>query len=76
MARSNEYTHGGSAGKNIYLLLRALLNIVAFAALFFGLSPMAQSLGSLATVVTIAGGVLLVLCLWINLIAPFIHRKK
>jgi hypothetical protein len=76
MARSNEYTHGGSAGKNIYLLLRALLNIVAFAALFFGLSPMAQKLDSLATVVTIAGAVLLVICLWINLIAPFIHRKK
>jgi hypothetical protein len=76
MARSNEYTHGGSAGKNIYLLLRALLNIVAFAALFFGLSPMAQKLDSLATVITIAGAVLLVICLWINLIAPFIHRKK
>ena len=76
MARSNEYTHGGSAGKNIYLLLRALLNIVAFAALFFGLSPMASSLGTAATIITIAGALLLVLCLWINLIAPFIHRKK
>ncbi len=75
MARSNEYTHGGSAGKNIYLLLRALLNIVAFGALFFGLS-MTEKLGSIATVITIAGGVLLVICLWVNLIAPFIHRKK
>lgn len=76
MARSNEYTHGGSAGKNIYLLLRALLNIVAFAALFFGLSPMASALGAIATIITIAGAVLLVLCLWINLISPYIHRKK
>lgn len=76
MARSNEYTHGGSAGKNIYLLLRALLNVIAFAALFFGLSPMAADLGSIATIITIAGAVLLVLCLWINLIAPFIHRKR
>ena len=76
MARSNEYTHGGSAGKNIYLLLRAILNIVAFAALFFGLSPMAAELGTFATVLTIAGAVLLVVCLWINLIAPVIHRKK
>lgn len=76
MARSNEYTHGGSAGKNIYLLLRALLNVIAFAALFFGLSPMAADLGSIATIITIAGAGLLVLCLWINLIAPFIHRKR
>ncbi len=76
MARSNEYTHGGSAGKNIYLLFRALLNIVAFGALFFGLSPMSAELGTLAIVITIAGGVLLVICLWVNLIAPFIHRKK
>ncbi len=76
MARSNEYTHGGSAGKNIYLLLRALLNLIAFGALFFGLSPMAAALGAMQTVVTIAGAALLVLCLWLNLIGPFIHRKK
>ncbi len=76
MARNNEYTHGGSAGKNIYLLLRSLLNIVAFAALFFGLSPMAKEMGAVSTVITIAGAVLLVVCLWINLIAPYIHRKK
>ncbi len=76
MARSNEYTHGGSAGKNIYLLLRALLNLIAFGALFFGLSPVAAPLGTVQTVIIIAGAVLLVLCLWLNLIGPFIHRKK
>ncbi len=76
MARSNEYTHGGSAGKNIWLLLRAVLNIVAFGALFFGLSPIAAKLGTTATLIAIAGAVLLVICLWVNLIAPFIHRKK
>ncbi len=77
MARSNEYTHGGSAGKNMYLLLRALLNIIAFGALFFGLSPMAEKLGgNIALIITIAGAVLLGICFWSNLAAPFIHRKK
>ncbi len=76
MARSNEYTHGGSAGKNIYLLLRAILNLITFGALFFGLSPMGAGLGTLSTVITIGGAVLLAICLWINLIAPWIHRKK
>ena len=33
MARSNEFTHGGSVGKNLVLLLRALLNLISFAAL-------------------------------------------
>ncbi len=76
MARSNEYTHGGSAGKNIYLLLRAILNTVAFAALFFGIYMIKSNPGTLATVITIAGGVFLVACIWFNLIAPYIHRKK
>ena len=71
-----KHSKGKFAGKNIYLFLRAILNIVAFAALFFGLSPMAAELGTFATVLTIAGAMLLVVCLWINLIAPFIHRKK
>lgn len=76
MARSNEYTHGGSAGKNIYLLFRAILNTVAFAAFFFGVYMILTNPGALATVVTVAGGGMLVACIWFNLIAPYIHRKK
>ncbi|MBQ9747423.1 MAG: hypothetical protein IJV98_01425 [Clostridia bacterium] len=76
MARSNEYTHGGSAGKNIYLLLRAILNTVAFAAFFFGIYMILTAPGTLATVIAAGGAVLLIACLWFNLIAPYIHRKK
>ncbi len=75
MARSNEYTHGGSAGKNIVLLLRALLNIVSYAALFFGLCMM-ETLGTTAIVITVAGAILSVICLWVNLVTPFVNRKK
>ena len=76
MARSNEYTHGGSAGKNIYLLLRAILNTLAFAAFFVGIYMILTTPGTLATVVTVAGGLFLIACLWFNLIAPYVHRKK
>ncbi len=75
MARSNEYTHGGSAGKNIVLLLRALLNIVSYIALFFG-HYMMETLGTTAIVITIAATVLFVICLWVNLVTPFVNRKK
>lgn len=82
MARSNEFTHGGSVGKNLWLLLRALVNVIAFAALWFGLSQLGAEKvmfglpDFLPLVLTIAGGVLTVFFLYVNLFAPFAHRKK
>ena len=40
MARSNEFTHGGGIGKNIRLMLRALLNTLFFGAFWFGLAQL------------------------------------
>lgn len=67
------YNHGGGAGKNIVLLLRAFVNIIAFGALWFGI---AKSGTDISLVCTITGGILLAVCVWVNLISPFIHRVK
>lgn len=81
-ANSNEYTHGGSAGKNVGFLFRAILNTVSFAFLWFCVylvtAPNPFILLS-STITTVLFGVacgLLVLLLCINLFGPFIHRKK
>lgn len=67
------YTHGGSAGKNLVLLIRAIINIIAFGVLWYGI---ANSGSDIALVCVIAGGILLAGCIWLNLISPFIHRVK
>lgn len=82
MARSNEFTHGGSVGKNLVLLLRALLNLISFAALWFGLSQWGADTvlfglpAFVPTLCTFGGAGLCVLCLIVNLIGPFAHRVK
>lgn len=82
MARSNEFTHGGSVGKNLGLLLRAIANVIAFALLFFGISQLGAAAvlfglpSSLPLICTILGGVLTALFLYLNLFAPFAHRVK
>lgn len=69
MKKSNEYTHGGSVGKNLMLLLRSLLNIVAFGLLVWSIpaGSMPASLG---------GAALSAVCLWVNLIQPMLVRKR
>ena len=79
--RSNEYTHGGSAGKNIGLLLRALLNLIAFGAFWVGLLGMttdavAVPAPPLALMLTLGGGVLCVLLLFVNLLGPACSKKS
>lgn len=73
--KSKEYTHGGSAGKNIWLLFRAVLNLIAFAALWFGLAQM-ESGSALSFICLVAGGAGTVFCLFVNLIFPFLHQVK
>ena len=73
--KSKEYTHGGSAGKNIWLLLRAILNLVAFAALWGGFARM-ESGTAFSFICLVAGGAGTVFCLFVNLIFPFLHRVK
>ena len=75
MAKSGGFTHGGSVWKNLALLFRALANILAFGALWYGLVRMADE-PMLGTICAAAGGVLCVLLLAANLILPFIHRVK
>lgn len=80
MARSHEFTHGGSIGKNLGLLLRSFLNIVSFCALWFGLSQLGAEkvVFGLPDVIpafcTAAGGIGTLILLAINLFLPFSHR--
>lgn len=82
MARSNEFTHGGGVGKNIGLMLRALLNILFFGALWFGLAQIGAGkvLFGLPEFVpalcTAAGGTGTLILLAVNLFLPFAHRAK
>ena len=69
MKRSNEFTHGGSIGKNLLLLFRSLLNVAAFSLLVWGVT-----VGSLP--VSLVGAALSALCLWINLVQPLLVRKR
>ena len=70
MARNDKFTHGGSPLKNLWLLLRALLNVFAFFLLFY-------SLGTGAKWFYIAGAAALVIvCLFVNLLIPLFKRKK
>lgn len=81
MARSNEFTHGGGIGKNIGLMLRAILNLLSFCLLWFGLLQLGagEVLFGLPDTVpltcTIAGATLTLLFLIVNLISPWRHRK-
>ena len=67
MSRS-EYTHGGSFLKNLLLLLRALVNILAFAGAGYGYVN-----GD--TVVIIIAAALMVVLICSNLVVPYIRRK-
>ena len=73
--KSSEYTHGGSAGKNLGLLLRALFNLIAFAALWVGIW-MERNDMALALSFLIGGGALCVIGLIWNLIGPIVHAKR
>ena len=73
--KSKNYTHGGSAGKNIWLLLRAIFNLFAFAALWVGLAQM-ESGTAFSFICLVAGGAGVMICLFVNLIFPFLHRVK
>ena len=70
MARNNEFTHGGSVLKNVWLMLRALLNIFAFFLLFFSLGKGAE------WYYIVASAALVLICLGINLFIPMARRKK
>lgn len=80
MARSHEFTHGGSIGKNIGLLLRSFLNILSFGAFWFGLSQLdAEKIvfglpEFVPTLCTAAGGIGTLILLAVNLFLPFSHR--
>ncbi len=82
MARSNEFTHGGGVGKNIGLMLRALLNVLSFGALWFGLSQIgAEKIifnlpDTVPTLCTAAGGIGTLILLAVNLFLPYAHRAK
>lgn len=73
--KNKEYTHGGSAGKNLGLLLRALFNLIAFAALWAGIW-MAGNDMPLALPLIIGGGVLCVIGVIWNFIGPIAHAKR
>ena len=73
MPRNNEYTHGGSAAKNLGLLLRALLNLLSFGALWFALLTPAFAY---RTPVLIGGAVLCAICFVLNLLEPMLHATK
>lgn len=81
MARSNEFTHGGGIGKNIGLMLRAILNLLSFGLLWFGLFQLGadevlfELPEKIPLVCTIAGAALTLLFLVVNLITPWLHRK-
>lgn len=82
MARSSQFTHGGSVGKNLGLAFRALLNILSFGALWFGLIQLATDtvlfgLPEKAPLLcTAIGGGLTLFFLLVNLLFPFAHRAK
>lgn len=82
MAHSSQFTHGGSVGKNLGLAFRALLNILSFGALWFGLIQWATDtvlfeLPEKVPVMCIAvGGGLTLLLLFVNLFLPMAHRAK
>lgn len=82
MARSHEFTHGGSVGKNLGLLFRSILNILAFGVLWAGLLQLASNevlFGSpedTPMICTIVGGGATVLLLFVNLFLPWAHRAK
>ena len=75
MGRSNGFTHGGSVWKNLVFLFRALANILAFSALWYGLIRMADE-PMLGTICAVTGGVLCVILLVANLVLPFTRRVK
>ena len=70
MARNNEFTHGGSPLKNLWLLLRALLNVFAFFLLFYSLGTGA------AWYYVVAAVALTVIFLGVNLLIPMAKRKR
>ena len=82
MAKSGQFTHGGSNGKNLSLLMRALGNIIAYALLWFGLatwlpeSPLITLPTGIPMCCTIVGAALTVLLLVANLFSPYSHRVK
>lgn len=82
MAQSSQFTHGGSVGKNLGLAFRALLNILSFGSLWFGLiqwttDTVLFGLPEKAPVWCMAaGGGLTFLLLLVNLFLPMAHRAK
>lgn len=85
MPRSNEFTHGGSVGKNLVLLLRALLNIVSFTlfgygAAMFGTANPDNILFFNSMLVPnfclVGGAIMCIFCAVVNLFIPFAHRVK
>lgn len=70
MARDNNFTHGGSVGKNLWLLLRALLNVGAFFLLVFSIGKKAE------WYYIVASAALLLICIGLNLLIPLVRRKK
>ena len=82
MARSNEFTHGGGIGKNIRLMLRALLNNLFFGAFWFGLAQLGAEKvlfglpEFVPTLCTAAGGTGTLILLAVNLFLPFAHRAR
>ena len=68
-------THGGSIGKSFGLLFRALFNILAFTALWFGVW-LARNGGSHAVPWIVGGGILCLIGLVWNFFGPIVHTKR
>ncbi|GEM_PF-4332909 len=78
----NEFTHGGSNGKNAGLLFRSLLNMLSFVATIVGVWGLTTPRGAallgdkIAIIVTVAGAVVLGICTWNNLVLPMARQNR
>ena len=68
-----EYTHGGNVWKSLALLLRGIMDIIAFAAIWTGLIFYGATWGKWTL---FCGIFLAVLCTVCNLILPMVHLPK
>ena len=77
--KSNGFTHGGSVSKNLRLLLRALLNILGFGLLWFGLWAVTEGdrlITPLSTALVAAGVILCAVGVTSNLFGPWFSKKN
>lgn len=76
------FTHGGSVGKNLWLLIRALMNLASFSLLWFGIAQWnaEEVLFRLAhpvpEICACVGGGLCLLCVVFQLVGPLVNRSN